>query len=390
MMSIGLLNKIENKIYWGIVGTLLTIAFGVIGLYTFFHERKPSLSFEIINETNVLDVHKNLEDLTIYFKSENIQKNNLNLRIITIQVLNNGEVDILQSYYDQKMKWGFRVSNGKIINDARIVNSNSEYLRNNISPKVVGDNTVELEKVIFEKGKFFSVEVLVIHNKSNLPEIEYVGKIVGIEKIIPIKTWEKRLEQNFWDSFFYGGFLINVIRPIIYFILFVLVILIAVLVDKIRRYKRNANRALRQKEIHSLLDGAPKSEILKMCASEYILNGSYSAIEKIDMLLNNPNKSEIEKEIKKMHFVNDYYDKITELEKAAADQGILKNLVENNNINIPKRYISIRPDILSLLEENVIVINEQGEIKIDQKIMIIISNLLKQLKEHGKLSSAVR
>ena len=69
-----LLETIENKAYWGIIGVLLTIAFGAIGLYTYFHVPKLSILFEITNESNVLDVHKPLEDLTIYFENENIQE----------------------------------------------------------------------------------------------------------------------------------------------------------------------------------------------------------------------------------------------------------------------------------------------------------------------------
>ena len=41
--------KIENKFYWGVFGALLTVAFGVIGLYSFFHAPKPGILFEIIN-----------------------------------------------------------------------------------------------------------------------------------------------------------------------------------------------------------------------------------------------------------------------------------------------------------------------------------------------------
>lgn len=378
----GLLNIIEEKIHWGIVGTFLTIAFGAIGLYTFFHETKPSLLFEIINESNVLDVHKNLENLTIYFENENIQKSNLNLRIITIQISNNGEVDILQSYYDQKIQWGFKVNNGKIINDARIVNSNSDYLKNNIFPKVVGDNTVELGKIILERGKFFSIEVLVIHNKNTLPEIEYMGKIVGIEKITPIKTWEKRLEQKFWEKFFYGGFLINVTGPIIFLaVLIALLILIALTGEKWRTLKRRSKRKSREKEIHSLLGGEPQNDIIKTITGEYIATGHYSGIEKIDMILSNPDK--LEMEIKKLNFVKDYYGKITELKKAADNEGILKSLLEDHVIIFPERYDWSVPNIQSLLEKGFIETSPQGQIKIDPEFRMKISNLLKQLKELG-------
>jgi hypothetical protein len=149
------LNRIKNKTHWGIVGVVLTIAFGISGLYSYFHTPKPNILYEIISESNVIDLHKPLDELTIYFKNENIKENNLNLRIYTIQISNNGELDILQSFYDQNINWGLKVNNGKILNDVRIVNTNSEYLKSNLSPQVFNDNSVIFKKVIFEKNNIF-------------------------------------------------------------------------------------------------------------------------------------------------------------------------------------------------------------------------------------------
>lgn len=384
-MGKNLLEKIENKIYWGVLGALLTIAFGAIGLYTYFHEQKPSLLVEIINESNVLDVHKSLENLTIYFDNENIQKKNLNLRIITIQISNNGEVDILQSYYDQKMEWGFKVSNGEIINNARIVNSNSEYLKNNLSPKIIGDNIVELEKVIFEKGKFFSIEILVIHNKDTLPEINYMGKIVGIESVTPVKTWEKNLEPNFWKKFFYGGFLINVLRPIITFIaLIALIILIVVISDKIGELKRESKKKSRERKIYRFLGGEPKDEKIKIITDSYIYGG-FDELERIEMLINNPDK--LKMEINKSSIKKDYSEKIKEIEKSIEnDEGLLEEtdliIQEKSHYPVVKygRLWWHRPQIQDLLEKNIAKIDNQGELKIDPEFKKAINKMVKQFK----------
>lgn len=281
-MSNKLLEQIEKKIYWGIVGFILTLAFGFIGLYTYYHEKKPNLLFEIINESNVLDVHKELDNLTIYFDNEDIRKKNLNLRIITVQISNNGEIDILQSHYDQKIEWGFKVSNGKIINDARIVNSNSDYLKNHLSPKIISGNTVNLEKVIFEKGKFFSIEVLVIHNKDTQPAINYIGKIVGIETVTPIKTWEKNLVPSFWEKFFYGGLLINVLRPIVTFIAFLAIgIFLGFILDATFNSRRQKKKKSREKRIYKLLGGEPKDDKINVMTKIYSEDG-LEGLERIE------------------------------------------------------------------------------------------------------------
>ena len=287
-MGKNLLETIENKIYWGIIGALLTIAFGAIGLYTYFHVPKPSILFEIINESNVLDVHKPLENLTVYFKNENIQEKNLNLRIITVQISNNGEVDILQSYYDQKMDWGFKIDNGKIIKDARIISSNSDYLKNNLSPRVIDESVVQLQKVILEKSKHFSIEVLVLHKKENLPKISHIGKIVGIENIKPIKTWEQALELSFLEKFFFGGFLVNIMRSIITFVsLILLIIMIAYSYVKIGELKKSFGQKRRRKEVVELFGEEPKNKKIALVTNGYIKNG-FKELEYLNNLLIDP------------------------------------------------------------------------------------------------------
>lgn len=387
-MDKNLLETIENKVYWGIVGTLLTIAFGAIGLYTYFHEPKPSLLFEIINESNVLDVHKSLENLTIFFDNENIQKKNLNLRIITIQISNNGEVDILQSYYDQKIKWGFSVNKGKIINGARIVNSNSDYLKNNISPKIINGNTVELEKVILEKGKFISIEILVIHNKDTFPEINYIGKIVGIEAITPVKTWEKNLEQKFFEKLFYGGFLINILRPIITLIaLVIIIILIALTHDGIRKIKRKSKKKLREREVYNFIGGEPEDEKIKVITDAYI-NGGLDELERIEMFINNPDKMKVE--INKQTLEKDFLRKIKEIEKSTKNDDEppeeSDSFPKNNYYAVKHSNFWHRPHIQDLLEKNIAELNVDDELIIDPEFKKAINKVIKNFNKQGQSS----
>jgi len=384
-MGKSLLEKVENKVYWGIVGAILTLAFGFIGLYTYFHAPKPSILFEIVSESNVLDVHKRLENLTIYFKNEDIQKKNLNLRIITIQISNSGEVDILQSYFDQKMKWGFKISDGKIINDARIISSNSEYLKGNLFPKVVDDNIVELEKVILEKGKYFSIEILVLHKKDILPKISYMGKIVGIENVTPIKTWEKDLEPSFIAKFFYGGYVINVLRPIIYLILLICVIvIIAFLSDKIGDSKGRSIQRKRKREIANILGGDTKDEKIKLLADIYIHNGTDGLKQIEDFITDN---DKLKNEIKYFKLEKEYEEKYKTLET--------RKIEAPNTEDI---FISHKPDYMlskhgrfwrhtnieNLIDKKVIELNQRDEIIVDSDFRKNLSALLQQINKKSR------
>ena len=151
--------RIERKLPWSFISVFLGVCFFIAALYLALHKPKPDISFEIINEAQVLDVLKPLEDLAIFFKGENLQEKNLNLRILTIQVSNTGEVDILQSHYDKEDIWGIQVKNANII-ETRLVDANSEYLKSNLNPKLLRDGILEFKKVIFETGKFFVLELL--------------------------------------------------------------------------------------------------------------------------------------------------------------------------------------------------------------------------------------
>jgi len=171
--------KYIKKIPWSLFGVVLTLVFGFFAVYSAFHERKPNILFEITNEINVLDIRKPLEELSISFMGEDIEKRNLNLRIFTVRIENNGEVDILQNHYDADDVWGIQVNHARII-EARFMDSNSDYLKSKINPNIIEENKIEFNKIIFEKGNYFIVEILVLHMKEEYPEVISIGKIAGI------------------------------------------------------------------------------------------------------------------------------------------------------------------------------------------------------------------
>ena len=123
-----------------IVGTAATIAATAFtdGVFT---ETGPGVSFEIIRETHVLDVKRPLEGQSIVFRGQNVQEHNLNLRIVTINIENSGETDILQSHYDSDDDWGIHITGGEVI-EARLVDTNDEYLRTKIVPRPIDMHTI--------------------------------------------------------------------------------------------------------------------------------------------------------------------------------------------------------------------------------------------------------
>lgn len=368
-MGKNLLQKLESRGYWGVVGVLLTIVFGIMGLYTYFHERKPNVQVEVVGESNVLDLHKPLENLTIYFDNEDIQKKNLNLRIITIQISNNGEMDILQSQFDQQMKWGLKISSGKIINDARIVATNSDYLKSSLSPKIVGDDVVEFEKVIFEKGKYFTLEMLVLHNKDTLPDITTIGKIAGIDKIQIEKTWETKMRPSFLKDFFHGGFLVNFLRLIAAAIVWIiLIVAIAVSLDTLSSRKDKFKQKKRQKEIEVLFDKTSGDEKTRFIVETYT-NEGLSGLKKIEEFLKD--KKGLLLEIKR-HTLEEEYE--TKLKALLPEESKTNEVLDEETMFLRKhgyisahrvRYLWLRPAVSELLKKKIIELADQDTVTVN-------------------------
>ena len=202
-------------------GTFATLTFAVsVSLALFFGlsnlgEPDPKLTYEILREIDVLDVRTPVEDLQITFQNEDIQRENLNLRIYAMRVINNGEIDILQTQFDQDEIWGLQVIDGRVI-EARLIESSSGYLSTKANPQVVREDIVEFDKAIVEKGKFFAFNMLVVHPKDVTPEIIPLGKIAGIDEIVVTRIPVEVEGPGFLSDLFGGGWAVQLVRAILF------------------------------------------------------------------------------------------------------------------------------------------------------------------------------
>ena len=239
-------------------------------MFAFFtwQEPKAGISFETIGSANVFDVHRPLQDLVILFGGQNIQERNLNLRIVTINVLNSGEVNILNDHYEQGDDWGVKFVDGEVIT-ANLVDAKNEHLRMNVDPRPVGVDTVVFPKVVFDKGDFFTVEVLLLHPKDALPSPSPIGKISGVEKIEVVERPLAQQQEGFFSQLFPGNTIVLFVRTVIYFfgsVLAAFALLLAalglsMLADKIKiRWRRNY--VLNTQTIRQLREGPIKQYLV--------------------------------------------------------------------------------------------------------------------------------
>jgi hypothetical protein len=234
----------EKRFAWSLAGTVVGLIALVLTVWA-LQEKHPSVGFVVTNESNVFDVHTSVPDLQISFRGQNVQAQNLNLRVITVRIENSGDVDILQAQYAQEQLWGFEVEPGTIV-EARVIGSTSSYLLRASRPTVSGDSVI-LPKVILERGRSVTLDLLVLHQKDVNPSIRAFGKIAGIEQFnVSRRTPDN--EQTFFERAFSGSIFVQLTRVLVYGFGALVVLFIAALVTaagfniheslaKRRRYK---------------------------------------------------------------------------------------------------------------------------------------------------------
>lgn len=292
---------------WSFFGVLIAVGLGALAVYSFFLERTPRVSMDITSEANVLDVHRPLDDLTISFQGEDIEQNNLNLRIFTLRVENDGGVDVLQGHYDQNQSWGLQVPNGRVI-EVRLIGSNSQYLQSNVSPRILSDSVIQLNKVIFDRGKYFTLEILVLHNRDELPNIVPLGKIAGIDEITVVRSWLIEGEESFLEEFVYGNILFQIIATVSVTIglIFVGGILVAMVGAGIGGVVAKGSQRVRRKKVQVLLTNTTSEQTHRKELIEKFISEGPEAISRLKALVED--QEELKLEMKKSELMKELFE----------------------------------------------------------------------------------
>lgn len=166
----------------------ISISIGVIGillaLYQYFYpiERNANLTVYQKSTFDAFQINKEIERLKVFFDSTNIQNAGLNLKVYKLKLVNNGDVDINTDLYDEKIPFGIKIGGGTIIGYS-ILNGSDNYLKNNFKIQLLDSNTLEFNKIIFDRNSFVEFEIMVMHKAAYTPELVVTGKLEGITTI---------------------------------------------------------------------------------------------------------------------------------------------------------------------------------------------------------------
>lgn len=202
----------KNKV--GFIGITLSIIFFTITIYYVFYTPQPKITYTILSDSSIVDLHKPLEDLKILFQGEDIQKNNLNLKMYTLKISNSWKKNVLETHYASDKDWGIKITEGRII-ESRLVESNSDYLKEKLSPRIVNGNTIIFKKVIFDKNDYFTLEVLVLHPRDSDINLIPFGKISGITKNQTFKKLDTTSRERLQSIYNFNIIIFSIITAII-------------------------------------------------------------------------------------------------------------------------------------------------------------------------------
>ena len=264
------LMSLERRYAWGLLGFLSGTLLSAAGLYFGLHERRPSVSVQVASQFDILDVRQPLQDLSILFQGNDIQRANQNLRTLHVRFANDGDADLLQSQYDQSGAWGLNLRGGRILK-VQLLDASSAYLRANLNPQLVGDTTVTLNKVIFERGRQFTLDLLVLHAKNTQPTLSVTGKIVGSDSIPVRAASSPETQRSVWSRAVTGSLWTQVIRLFVYFAAALVSVLIATGIGAgVSSLLTSRARRVRAKEIRLVLDTTSPEEVLARDVLEHI------------------------------------------------------------------------------------------------------------------------
>lgn len=350
----------------GFIGT-------VISLYAYFaQDKKVDIQYEIIANTNVLDINADVSRLDITYNGMSLKEKDEHLRIINLRIINRGIDNILKEYFDENDPLGFKVSQGKIIEKPEVIETSSNYLKENLKVEMDSSGRVKFSKVIIEPKESVVLKILILHKSGTYPKIIPVGKIAGMKEILVVNTLETKDEKPFFVQVFFGSTFVQIVRAISYFLMVVLlIVVIAFSADKIFDAKQKHKRKKIVDEYRSLKPYT-YSKMDDAIFDHYIEN-DYRLLEKMIDLIND------EKDL-----TATYNKAIARLKKKEEAKTVDHKIIDEQGY--PIHYI--REDewsIMNTMLEYGLIIKEKDRIVVNQQMKNTLDNFFIFLKDKKAL-----
>ncbi len=234
-----------SKRFWQTAIAVTGLVSALIGIYSFiFQGRNQQLDFEILTNTNVLDINADITKLDITYDRSSLKSNNQSLRVVNLRIRNTGDEGILKSFYDNNDPLGVMITKGRIIEKPELVSTSNEYINKNLTIRFDSLGKLTFSDIILEPNDFYTVKLLLLHVTKEIPEIHATGKIAGIQQINVVSlVQDAKEEKSFWQKTFEGTLLMQLTRGLAYTIAVIgIIVIIALSSDRISSYRKKQRR----------------------------------------------------------------------------------------------------------------------------------------------------
>ncbi|REE08644.1 hypothetical protein DFQ09_106111 [Winogradskyella pacifica] len=172
---------------WPKISRILSVLGLILGLFYFIFSNfinipKSELRFNVLTNTPLIEVKEDIKNLEITYDSINILDLEKNISIAVIEIINTGNTSITTNDYDLNIPFGIKLINSKLIKKPELITtSDDSYFKDII---VNSDETdIILNKKIIDPGEFFHLKIYTIHNSSDTPNFDILGKISGQKEV---------------------------------------------------------------------------------------------------------------------------------------------------------------------------------------------------------------
>jgi hypothetical protein len=203
--------KLDWKFWFSI---LLNIIFVLYAGFFNIYSPKINLSVDITQQVNALDINESVSGLKVLLNETDLFENNVNLKILTLKIWNNGTRDVEPARFDEENPFSLVVSDGKII-DAAIISTSSPYLSKKIQPTLVKGKII-FPSFFFPAGEYFLLKISILHTKQTQPILETAGTIAGVDNIPITSSYHQATKPSFWSEVTAGSIFVHISRFILY------------------------------------------------------------------------------------------------------------------------------------------------------------------------------
>lgn len=180
----------SKRINWAIIISIIGIV--LTAVYKFYPV-EAQLKYNILANTNVLDLKAYVAKLSVSYDSIDLIKSKQSISLVIVEIKNDGNKDIRLDDYDKTADFGMEIGNGIILNKPTL-NSSSD---NNYFKDIIHDfdeRKIKFKFKLLDTDQFFTLKFLVLHSRETTPTILPIGKVSGMKKIEVTNTVESNAE----------------------------------------------------------------------------------------------------------------------------------------------------------------------------------------------------